>query len=417
MSGVSRHKRALGAWVLLLSLLVLALPRPAEPRETNGRSSTARPCPAPRCCRRDALRAPQPNVPYLAGYDGDELKGWVVLSTDVVDIKAYSGKPLITLVANHPRRRDQRRAGHPPQRAHPPGGHPSRDSSTSRRATPASTPPRRSWWANRPTRTPSPSTSSPAPPSRYWRRTRPSSTAPAPGLGGGRREGRGSGPRATSWRRRSRSAGNRWSTPASRPPHRTMRRWGCPTPTGASSICTSPSRRAQVGIALLGKPRVRLAHGPARPASTSWWCWATAPAPSRARASSRRDSSTRAVEQGLRSLLFTETELLPIAGAEADGAPSFKEGARSSSPRPTSSIRSAFDLVFWAAATTQRAVSAASSSGIKHTHTVCPRASICSTARTPARPSWRQAWYNKPLPGRDRGAVSGHRRRLFASRR
>jgi len=37
--------------------------------------------------------------PYLAGYSADNtLLGWVVLSTDVVDIKAYSGKPLITLV-------------------------------------------------------------------------------------------------------------------------------------------------------------------------------------------------------------------------------------------------------------------------------------------------------------------------------
>lgn len=37
--------------------------------------------------------------PYAAGYDaGHELVGWVVLSSDVVDIKAYSGKPMHTVV-------------------------------------------------------------------------------------------------------------------------------------------------------------------------------------------------------------------------------------------------------------------------------------------------------------------------------
>jgi NosR/NirI family transcriptional regulator, nitrous oxide reductase regulator len=37
--------------------------------------------------------------PYVVGYDAsDDVVGWVVLSTDVVDIKGYSGKPLYTLV-------------------------------------------------------------------------------------------------------------------------------------------------------------------------------------------------------------------------------------------------------------------------------------------------------------------------------
>ncbi|MCP4804297.1 MAG: 4Fe-4S binding protein [Proteobacteria bacterium] len=37
--------------------------------------------------------------PYAAGYDAaDAVVGWVVLSTDVTDVKAYSGKPVITLV-------------------------------------------------------------------------------------------------------------------------------------------------------------------------------------------------------------------------------------------------------------------------------------------------------------------------------
>lgn len=35
-------------------------------------------------------------------HDGRRLVGWVVLSTDVVDIKAYSGKPLVTLVGLDP---------------------------------------------------------------------------------------------------------------------------------------------------------------------------------------------------------------------------------------------------------------------------------------------------------------------------
>lgn len=42
--------------------------------------------------------------PYAVGYAGesDEPVGWVVLSTDVVDVPAYSGKPLVTLVGLTP---------------------------------------------------------------------------------------------------------------------------------------------------------------------------------------------------------------------------------------------------------------------------------------------------------------------------
>ncbi len=36
--------------------------------------------------------------PYLEGLSGDDLVGWVVLSTDLVDIKGYSGQPLSTLI-------------------------------------------------------------------------------------------------------------------------------------------------------------------------------------------------------------------------------------------------------------------------------------------------------------------------------
>lgn len=40
-----------------------------------------------------------PHKPYWMGLDADgDVVGWVALSTDVVDIKAYSGEPLVTLV-------------------------------------------------------------------------------------------------------------------------------------------------------------------------------------------------------------------------------------------------------------------------------------------------------------------------------
>ncbi len=47
-----------------------------------------------------AVRFERPEgKPYLIGYDGsDALVGWVALSTEIHDIKGYSGKPLITLV-------------------------------------------------------------------------------------------------------------------------------------------------------------------------------------------------------------------------------------------------------------------------------------------------------------------------------
>jgi NosR/NirI family transcriptional regulator, nitrous oxide reductase regulator len=40
-----------------------------------------------------------PDRPWVEGVDASgEPRGWVVLSTDVVDIKAYSGKPIVTLI-------------------------------------------------------------------------------------------------------------------------------------------------------------------------------------------------------------------------------------------------------------------------------------------------------------------------------
>ncbi len=47
---------------------------------------------------------PKTQAKYRVGYDAaGKLVGWVVLSTDVVDVKAYSGKPLVTLVGLTPK--------------------------------------------------------------------------------------------------------------------------------------------------------------------------------------------------------------------------------------------------------------------------------------------------------------------------
>lgn len=52
----------------------------------------------------DASRfEPVPGAKYWLGLDAEnEVVGWVALSTDMVDIKAYSGKPLVTLVGIDP---------------------------------------------------------------------------------------------------------------------------------------------------------------------------------------------------------------------------------------------------------------------------------------------------------------------------
>ena len=97
MSGVSL-KSVLWAHVVLL--LLLALPRWAL---ADGNEPLKLDCAAMPCAEvlpgAERFEPPKPDVAYLAGFDGaGELKGWVVLSTDVVDIKAYSGKPLVTLV-------------------------------------------------------------------------------------------------------------------------------------------------------------------------------------------------------------------------------------------------------------------------------------------------------------------------------
>jgi NosR/NirI family nitrous oxide reductase transcriptional regulator len=46
---------------------------------------------------------PVPGAKFWTGHDATgELVGWVALSTDIVDVKAYSGKPLVTLVGIDP---------------------------------------------------------------------------------------------------------------------------------------------------------------------------------------------------------------------------------------------------------------------------------------------------------------------------
>jgi NosR/NirI family nitrous oxide reductase transcriptional regulator len=47
---------------------------------------------------------PVPGTPYFSGHDGGgQLIGWVAKSTDVASIKAYSGKPLVTLIGVNPK--------------------------------------------------------------------------------------------------------------------------------------------------------------------------------------------------------------------------------------------------------------------------------------------------------------------------
>jgi len=91
----------------LLSLGPTALAQ-GEPESTlhiTGRHDTREAgldCATDDCARvlPGAVRFEKPDgKPYAAGYDVEgEVVGWVTLSTDVVDIKGYSGKPMFTLV-------------------------------------------------------------------------------------------------------------------------------------------------------------------------------------------------------------------------------------------------------------------------------------------------------------------------------
>ncbi|MCP4498834.1 MAG: 4Fe-4S binding protein [Deltaproteobacteria bacterium] len=97
---LSKHALALAS-VLALTTLCF-----------TGRTATASVPPAQLDCKRLDCQAvlPKatsfetvPNMPYQVGKNADgTVVGWVVLSTDVVKIKAYSGKPLVTLVGLDP---------------------------------------------------------------------------------------------------------------------------------------------------------------------------------------------------------------------------------------------------------------------------------------------------------------------------
>jgi NosR/NirI family transcriptional regulator, nitrous oxide reductase regulator len=82
--------------VLLLSL-ASSLGWAQSPEAPSGVDCAEMPCAEvlPGASRFEAVE----EAAFKAGYDADdELVGWVVVSTDVVDIRAYSGQPMVTLV-------------------------------------------------------------------------------------------------------------------------------------------------------------------------------------------------------------------------------------------------------------------------------------------------------------------------------
>lgn len=98
-------------FVALLVAFCLSLVSPAtlaEPSTADRNGPLSLDCAALRC---DAVlpgatrfeRPEQSHAPFRVGYDAvGNVVGWVALSTDVVDIKAYSGKPVVTLVGLTP---------------------------------------------------------------------------------------------------------------------------------------------------------------------------------------------------------------------------------------------------------------------------------------------------------------------------
>jgi len=85
-------------WVLLLALPAAATSGP-PPKKLD---CAVMDC--PRVLPGATKFEPAPGgAPYLVGKNAaGELVGWIVMSTDVVDIKAYSGKPLVTLLGLRP---------------------------------------------------------------------------------------------------------------------------------------------------------------------------------------------------------------------------------------------------------------------------------------------------------------------------
>ncbi len=91
--------RYLVAWTGALLLLLLA--QDAQGAPAPELDCAKMPCAEvlPGAVKFEAL----PRVPFVKGLDAaGELAGWVALSTDMVAIKGYSGKPMVTLVGLHP---------------------------------------------------------------------------------------------------------------------------------------------------------------------------------------------------------------------------------------------------------------------------------------------------------------------------
>lgn len=90
----------------LVAILALAIATPAFAAHSHDEAPTVLDCDVMPCAEvlPTAVRfEANLELPYWTGYaaDGEEA-GWVVLSTSILDIPAYSGKPLATLVALDP---------------------------------------------------------------------------------------------------------------------------------------------------------------------------------------------------------------------------------------------------------------------------------------------------------------------------
>src|SRR5690606_22266604 len=92
-------------WALFLVTVVLASGFVAAPANAQGVDSKVPikiDCEVHDCRRvfpQAATFGAVPDKPYLLALnEAGETIGWLVLSTDVVEIKGYSGKPLVTLV-------------------------------------------------------------------------------------------------------------------------------------------------------------------------------------------------------------------------------------------------------------------------------------------------------------------------------
>lgn len=91
--------------LLLLARPTLAQAPTADPSAARELDCAALDCASvlPGAARFERVEGSGGAAPFRVGYDAQgDIVGWVALSTDVVDIKAYSGKPLVTLVGLTP---------------------------------------------------------------------------------------------------------------------------------------------------------------------------------------------------------------------------------------------------------------------------------------------------------------------------